>query len=64
MDEAVADDLNRTLDFLLRQAMHAVLTHRRLAEAAEAEAGESLSLFSECDLALPFALERESMTDG
>lgn len=33
---------NGTLDFLLRHAMHAVLTHLLLAEADEA--GESLSL--------------------
>ena len=41
----MADAIDHTLDFLLRQAMHAVLTQRRLAEAAEAEAGEPLSLF-------------------
>ena len=39
----VGGDGEVTLDFLLRQAMQAVLTHRLLADA-EAEAGESLSL--------------------
>ena len=37
----------RTLDFLLRQAMQAVLTHRLFAEA---EAGEALSLLCDWDL--------------
>lgn len=36
-----------TLDFLLRQAMHAVLTHRLFADA---EAGEPLSLLWDLDL--------------
>ena len=41
-----------TFDFLLRQAMQAVLTHRLLAAAeaeAEAEAGESTSLLWDLD---------------
>ena len=43
------------MDFLLRQAMQAVLTHRRFAEAAEAEEGESLeSLLWELELDLDF----------
>ena len=35
--------VRQTLDFLLRQAIQAVLTHRRFADADVAEAGESLS---------------------
>ena len=46
---SIADEGTRTLDFLLRQAMQAVLTHLLLADA-DAEAGESLSL--SWDLAL------------
>ena len=46
----IAEEQARTLDFLLRQALHAVLTHRLLAEA---EADESfLSSFLLWDLDL------------
>ena len=48
-----------TFDFLLRQAMHAVLTQRRFAEAAEVEAGEPLSLCWEWDLGLLLPLGRD-----
>lgn len=48
-----------TLDFLLRQAMHAVLTHLLFAEAAEA--GESLSLVWDLELD---PLGRESAAGG
>lgn len=44
---SIADEETRTLDFLLRQAMQAVLTHLLLADA---EAGESLSLSWDLDL--------------
>ena len=48
MEEAVAGAKEaHTLDFLLRQAMQAVLTHRRFAEAAEVELGDPLSLLCE-----------------
>lgn len=44
---SIADEGTRTLDFLLRQAMQAVLTHLLLADA---EARESLSLSWDLDL--------------
>ena len=44
---SIADEGTRTLDFLRRQAMQAVLTHLLLADA---EAGESLSLLWDLDL--------------
>lgn len=47
--------LGRTLDFLLRQAMQAVLTQRRFADVAEA--GESWSLLCPLDLLDPFVTD-------
>lgn len=61
--EAVAGErlerVQGTFDFLLRQAIHAVLTHLLFAEAAEA--GESLSLVWDLELD---ALGRESAASG
>ena len=51
------EELEQTLDFLLRQAMQAVLTHRLFADAEPGESLESLSL--PCDFVL-FPLERDS----
>ena len=51
----------QTLDFLLRHAMQAVLTHRLFADAEPGESLESLSLL--CDFVL-FPLGRESVALG
>ena len=53
--------LEQTLDFLLRQAMQAVLTHRLFADAEPGESLESLSLL--CDFVL-FPLGRDSEAFG
>lgn len=55
------EELKQTLDFLLRQAMQAVLTHRLFADAEPGESLESLSL--PCDFVL-FPLGRDSEMFG
>lgn len=55
------EELEQTLDFLLRQAMQAVLTHRLFADAEPGESLESLSLL--CDFIL-FPLGRDSEAFG
>ncbi len=55
------EELEQTLDFLLRHAMQAVLTHRLFADAEPGESLESLSLL--CDFVL-FPLGRDSEAFG
>ena len=55
------EELEQTLDFLLRHAMQAVLTHRLFADAEPGESLESLSLL--CDFVL-LPLGRESVAFG